>query len=65
MNILVTAWYLDTGAGLEFNHISDGYNENHKEPYYFTEYQGKLWKNGKWIGKKATLENNNLIIQKK
>lgn len=55
MKLFITCWYRDLqkGRGLEFNHITTGWNPDHKRPAYVTDEQSIEWKGGVWVSVKA------------
>lgn len=55
--MIVTKWYRDTGDGLEFNHISNGFNPDHETPAWVSEDQRKTWTNQLWAPKQGKLED--------
>lgn len=59
--MIVTCWYRDVGDGPKFNHMSNGYHEDHDEPAYVTEEQRKAWENCIWIPRRAELIDGKVI----
>lgn len=54
---VVTCWYRIIDDNIEFNHVSDGYDEAARTPVPRTDYQRASWSNKLWEGYKATLLN--------
>jgi hypothetical protein len=53
--MIVTKWYRDIGDGMEFNHISTGFNPDHDEPAWVTDMQRRMWLNSLWAPQEAEL----------
>jgi hypothetical protein len=59
MTSVVTAWFRDVGDGLDFNHISDGWDpENDDTPEPKCPAQVKAWRGGIWLGRRAMLTDD-------
>lgn len=54
---IITCWYRVIDGDIEFNHISDGYDEAILAPVPRTAYQRVSWSNKPWEPYKAALVN--------
>lgn len=59
---IITCWYkIYSNGDIEFNHISNGYDASVITPISVNEFQKNSWKGAKWIGKRATIINGEII----
>lgn len=47
---VVTCWFRTRPDGIEFNHVSDGFDALVTTPVPMNEYQRAAWKNVNWMG---------------